>query len=197
MDEHEVETTGQPEPAGERPAGDATPAPGGSPAPHEAAPSAPAITVQRSTSGGGGLRLLAALVTLPWAVLYGVTGSWAVARAARAYADGLGQFDAGYTRFVTPAELMLMGALVLAGFAVTLACALLLLFQSRSVIAWLPLFLVAAGLTGGSVWAAVSGGLHPGLWVILFFGLAYATAIALLRVVQVTRAARGGRIERP
>ena len=62
---------------------------------------------------------------------------------------------------------------------------------------WLPLLLVAAGLTAGSVWAGVSGGLHPLLWVLLFFGLAYVTVVALVRVLQVTRAERRGRIVSP
>jgi hypothetical protein len=143
---------------------------------------------------GGGRRLLAALVTAPWSIGYGITGVWAVVTGARAIADGLKTIDAGYTRIVTPAELLYVGALLLAAFAVMLACALLLLFDRRSAMVWLPLLLVAAGLTAGSVWAAVKGGLHPILWVLFFFGLAYATVIAL---VQVTRATRRARIERP
>lgn len=157
----------------------------------------PAVTLQQSAPSGGGRRLLAAAVLLPWMVVYGVTGTWAVTLGARAFADGLERLDAGYTRLVTPTELMYVGALVLAGFGVLLACALLLVFQRRSAMVWLPLLLVAAGLTAGSVWAAVSGGLHPGLWVLFFFGLAYATVVALVRVVQVTRAARRGTIAQP
>ena len=60
-----------------------------------------------------------------------------------------------------------------------LACGLLLLFRRRAAVAWLPLLLVAAGLTAGAVWAGVSGGIHPLLWVLLFFGLAYVTVVAL------------------
>ena len=157
----------------------------------------PAVTLQPSATSGGGRRLLAAAVTLPWLFLYGITGAWAVARGARAFADGLTTLDAGYTRFVTPTELMFVGALLFAGFGVLLACALLLIFGVRSAVAWLPLLLVAAGLTAGSVWAAVSGSLHPGLWVLLFFGLAYVTVVALVRVIQVTRAVRRGRIAQP
>ena len=143
---------------------------------------------------GAGLRLLGSLVTVPWAIGYGITGAWSVTRGARAFADGLKTIDAGYTRIVTPTELMYVGALLLAAFAVMLACALLLLFHRRSAMVWLPLLLVAAGLTAGSVWAADKGGLHPILWVVFFLGLAYVTVIAL---VQVTRATRRARIERP
>ncbi len=39
---------------------------------------------------------------------------------------------------------MYVGALLLAGFGVMLACALLLIFAARSATAWLPLLLVAA-----------------------------------------------------
>jgi hypothetical protein len=176
MDEYQMDEAGPQEPAGE---------------------AGPAVTLQQGGTRGGGLRVLAAAVTLPWLFLYGITGTWAVTLGARAFADGLEQIDAGYTRIVTPTELMYVGALLLAGFGVLLACALLLTFWARSAVAWLPLLLVAAGLTAGSVWAAVSGGLHPGLWVLLFFGLAYATVVALARVVQVTRAARRGRIAAP
>ncbi len=78
-----------------------------------------------------------------------------------------------------------------------MACALLLLFGRRSAMVWLPLLLVAAGLTAGSIWASVRGGLHPILWVMLFFGLAYVTVVALVRVLKVTRAERRGRIVSP
>jgi hypothetical protein len=159
-----------------------------------AAEAEPAPAPERS---GGGLRLLGAVVTLPWLVLYGVTGAWAVTRGARAVADGLKQLDAGYTRIVTPTELLYVGALLLAAFGVMLACALLLLFDRRSGMVWLPLLLVAAGLTAGSVWAAVRGGLHPALWVLFFFGLAYVTVVALVHVLKVTRAERRARIVSP
>jgi hypothetical protein len=145
----------------------------------------------------GGLRLLGAAATLPWTFLYGVTGVWAVALAARAAGKGLRQLDAGYTRFVTPPQLAFVGALLLAAFAVMLACGLLLLFGRRTAAAWLPLLLVAAGLTAGAVWAGVSGGIHPLLWMLLFFGLVYVTVVSLVRVLQVTRAERRGRIVGP
>jgi hypothetical protein len=157
----------------------------------------PAVAMVQSSGSGTGLRLLAAAVTLPWLVLYGITGAWAVTRGARAYGEGLRQFDAGYTRFVTPGELVYVGALLLAAFAVLLACALLLLFRRRSVAVWLPELLVAAGLTAGSVWVAVRGGLHPILWVLFFFGLAYVAGVALVIVVKVTRATGRGRIVSP
>jgi hypothetical protein len=148
-------------------------------------------------SGGAGLRVLGAAVTLPWLMLYGVTGVSAVTRAAQAYSAGNKRVDAGYTRFVTPGELAFFGALLLAAFAVMMACALFLLFRRRSAAAWLPLLFVAAGLTAGAVWAGVSGGLHPLLWVLLFFGLVYVTVIALVSAVKVTRAGRRGRIAAP
>ena len=133
---------------------------------------------------GGGLRLLGAAVTLPWTFLYGITGVWAVALAARAAGQGLKRVDAGYTRFVTPPQLAFVGALLLTAFAVMLACGLLLLFRRQSGAAWLPLLLVAAGLTAGAVWAGVSGGIHPLIWVLLFFGLVYVTVVALVTGAQ-------------
>ena len=92
---------------------------------------------------------------------------------------------------------MYVGALLLAAFAVVLACALLLLFDRRSGMVWLPVLLVAGGLTAGSVWTAVRGDLAPALWVLFFFGLAFVTVVALVRVVQVTRAERRARIVPP
>jgi hypothetical protein len=163
----------------------------------EADPADPAGTPRAAQRSGVGLRLLGAVVTLPWLVLYGITGAWAVTRAARAVADGLKQLDAGYTRIVTPAELLYVGALLLAAFGVMLACALLLLLDRRSGMVWLPLLLIAAGLTAGSVWAAVNGGLHPALWGLFFFGLAYVAVIALVYVLKVTRAERRARIVSP
>lgn len=118
----------------------------------------------------GGLRLLAAAVTAPWLVGYGVTGAWAVTRGARAAAGGLSSVDVGYSRLVTPPGVIFVGALLLAGFAV---------------------------LTAGSVWAAVSGGLHPGLWLLFFGGLLYAGALSLVELLRVTRVAGRGTIAGP
>jgi hypothetical protein len=165
--------------------------------PGPAGEAVPAVPAERDGGAGVALRVLAAAVALPWMVVYGVTGAWAVTLGARGAAQGLAHLDAGYTRMVTPLELMYVGALLLAAFAVLLACGLLLLFGRRSAMLWLPVLLVAVGLTAGSVWAAVSGGLHPLLWILFFFGLAYATTVALVRVVQVTRAGRSARIASP
>jgi hypothetical protein len=161
-----------------------------------AAEPAPA-TDEPGDGSGSGLRLLGAAVTLPWTFLYGITGVWAVALAARAAGQGLKRVDAGYTRFVTPPQLAFVGALLLTAFAVMLACGLLLLFRRQSGAAWLPLLLVAAGLTAGAVWAGVSGGIHPLIWAMLFFGLAYVTVVALVKVLKVTGAERRGRIVEP
>jgi hypothetical protein len=170
----------------ERPAGDV---PAG-----EAAPAEPSDRVPRP---GAGWRLLAALVTLPWFLAYGITGAWAVTRGAQAYSEGLKEFDVGYSRFVTPISVMYVGALLLAALVVVLACALLLLFDRRSGTVWLPVLLVAGGLTAGSIWAAVRGDLAPLLWVLFFFGIAFVTVVALVRLVRVTRAERRARIAPP
>ena len=140
---------------------------------------------------GGCLLLLAAVVPLPWALAYGAVGVGAVVRGASGLAAGSKLVEAGYSRPVSPGSLVFVGALLLAAFAVTLGAVLLLLLGRRSAAVWLPLLLVAGGLTAGSVWAAVRGDLAPVLWVVFFFGLVYATAVALLRLFQVTRA--GGR----
>jgi hypothetical protein len=194
MSDEETQGTGE----GLEPAGAAQPAapdPGRPEVP--AGEAAPADAEEDGGSAGAGLRLLGAAVTLPWLVLYGVTGVSAVTRAAQAYSAGRTRVDAGYTRFVSPGELAFFGALLITAFAVMMACALLLLFRRRSAAAWLPLLLVAAGLTAGAVWAGISGGLHPLLWVMLFFGLVYAAVTALVQVVKVTQAERRGRIASP
>ena len=91
----------------------------------DAAAGAPAAESEPARTGGG-LRVLAALVMLPWLLGYGVIGTWTVARGASAAASGLKSFDAGYTRLVTPAGVILVGALLLAAFAALLAASLLL-----------------------------------------------------------------------
>lgn len=195
----ELRPAEQSEPAGEAaPATDAVPAgEAAPPATEEAPPGVPAETPGASPRSGGGLRLLGAAFTLPWLILYGITGAWAITRGAKAAAEGLKQLDVGYTRFVTPAQVIFFGALLLTAFVVMMACALLLLYGRRSGRAWLPLLLVAAGLTAGSIWAALRGDLHPILWVLLFFGLAYVTVVALVRVLKVTRVERRGTIGAP
>jgi len=196
----------QSEPAGEAaPATDAVPAIEDAPPAIEDAPPAiedapPGVSAEApdgSPRSGGGLRLLGAALTLPWLILYGTTGAWAITRGAKAAAEGLKQLDVGYSRFVTPAQVVFFGALLLTAFAVMMVCALLLLYGRRSAMVWLPLLLVAAGLTAGSIWASVRGDLHPILWVSLFFGLAYVTVVALVRVLKVTRAERRGTIGAP
>ena len=146
---------------------------------------------------GGGLRLLAAAVTAPWLAGYGVTGAWAVTRAARAAAGGLTSVDVGYTRLVSPSSVIVVGALLLAAFAVVLATAILVLCDYRGRGAWVAVFAVAAVLAAGSVWAAARGGLHPGLWLLFFAGLLYVTVLSLVALLRMTRAAGRGTIAGP
>jgi hypothetical protein len=163
-------------------------------APNDAA--APPLEAETAPTGGG-LRLLAAVVTAPWLVGYGVIGTWAVTRGARAAAGGLSSFDVGYARVVTPAGVILVGALLLAGFAVLLAAAMLVLYDARVRGAWAAVCVAAVILTAGSVWAAVRGDLHPGLWLLFFGGLLYAAALSLIQLVRVTRSARHVILLRP
>lgn len=164
----------------------------------EAAPveEAPGTGAARSENAGG-LRLIGAIVTLPWLLLYGVTGVWAVTLAARAASQGLKQLDAGYTRYVSPGELAFVGAMLIVAFVVMLSCGLLLLFRRRSAMVWLPLLLVASGLTAGALWAGIEGRLHPLLWTFLFFGLVYVVVVAAVGVLHVTRVERRGTIAPP
>jgi hypothetical protein len=145
---------------------------------------------------GGGLRLLAAMIAAPWLVAYGVTGAWAVTRGARAAADGLSSLDVGYSRLVNPTGVILVGALLLAGFATLLAIALLVLYGAVGRGRWAAVCVAAAAVTARSVWAAASGGLSPGLWLLFFGGLLYALVLGLVRLVRVTRMAARGTIAR-
>ena len=156
----------------------------------QAAPAAeaeePQITVT-AASRGAGWRLLAAVVPIPWLLGYGITGAWAVTRGATAASRGLKTIDVGYTRMVTPGSVMLVGGLLLAAFAVVLAACLLIVVGTRRVALWVPVALVAGFLTAGAVWAGVRGELHPGLWLLFFFGLAYALAVAAVRLWRAWR----------
>lgn len=145
-------------------------------------------------SGGDGRRLLAAAVTLPWLLSYGITGSWAVTRGASSAAAGLQHVDAGYSRLVTPAGLIMVGGLVLAAFAVVLALALLILLAHRGRAAWAAVAAAAWVLTAGAVWAAARGGLDPGLWVVFFAGVVYAAVLSVVMVMRLTRRRARGAI---
>ena len=146
---------------------------------------------------GGWLRLLVAVVTLPWIFGYGIIGAWAITRGARGVAAGAAHIDVGYTRLVTPGAVIYVGALLLTAFAVLLTCSMLLIYDRRSPMAWIPVLFVSAGLAAGAVWAAARGGLNPGLWPLFFFGLVYVAVVAAVRIVRVTRAARRGTIAEP
>jgi hypothetical protein len=82
---------------------------------------------------------------------------------------------------------ILVGALLLAGFAVLLAAVMLVLYDARGRGPWAAVAAAAAVLTAGSVWAAASGGLHPGLWLLFFGGLVYAVALSAVRLLRATR----------
>ena len=97
---------------------------------------------------GGGLRLLAAAVMAPWLVGYGVTGAWAVTRGLRAAADGLSSIDVGYSRPVTPSGVIFVGVLLLAGFAVLLVAAMLVLYDARGRGAWAAVCVTDGRLDG-------------------------------------------------
>jgi len=148
-------------------------------------------------TSGGGLRLLAAALLLPWLFVYGASGAWALTRGAQAWAQHLPHVDAGYERPVSPGGLIVVGALLVACFAVLLAAALLMLSASRRRGQWTAVLVAAAALTAGAVWAGVAGHMHPGLWLLLFFGLAFATTLAAVAVVRMPRAADRVRITGP
>ena len=145
---------------------------------------------------GGGPRVLVALVMLPWLLGYGVIGTWTVVRGASAAASGLKSFDAGYTRLVSPAGVIVVGALLLAAFSVLLATSMLLMLGGRGA-TWAAVAVAAVLLVAGSVWAATRGGLSPVLWVLFFFGLVYAAAVAIVALTRVTRAPGRGKIAPP
>lgn len=138
--------------------------------------------------------MLAALVLVPWIIGYGSIGAWAVAFGARAMAAGQAIVDAGYTRLVTPGGVILVGVLLLAAFAALMITALLLIYGSRSRVAWTAVAVATAVLTGGAVWAGVRGDLAVILWFFFFFGLVYALALA---VFALWRASRAERVLRP
>lgn len=167
----------------------------------EAAPpqttSEPAEPELEAPRPGGWLRLFVAVITLPWMLGYGIIGAWAVTRGVRGVAAGVARIDVDYTHLVTPAAVIYVGALLLTAFAVLLTCSMLLIYDRRSPTAWIPVLFVSAGLTGGAVWAAARGGLHPGLWLLYFFGLVYVVVVATMRVVGATRDARRGAIAEP
>jgi hypothetical protein len=154
-------------------------------------------TAPAAEAPGGGRRLLAAVLTLPWLLGYGVLGAWAVALALRALADGTAKVGAGYVHPVRPGALLVVGILLLVAFATLLATALLVLWGSRRGGRWLAVAVVAWMLTAGAVWAALAGGLSLGLWLLYFFGLAYAAVLATVTAARVTRGPGRGRIAAP
>ncbi|MEI6728004.1 MAG: hypothetical protein WCN81_17550, partial [Actinomycetes bacterium] len=58
---------------------------------------------------------------------------------------------------------------------------------------WAAVAVASALLVAGSAWAATRGGLSPILWVLFFFGLVYAVAVAIVALTRVTRTSGRGR----
>ena len=121
---------------------------------------------------------------------YGITGAWAVARGARASSAGSPDPRRRLLPLGHPGGVPVVGALLLAGFAVLLAAAMLVLYDARGRGPWAAVGAAAAVLTAGSLWAAASGGLHPGLWLLFFGGLVYAVALSAVRLLRATRGIR-------
>jgi hypothetical protein len=194
MDEHGPQDTQAAGPEAHPPA---APGPAATSAMQPSDDEPPQVTVAPELRAGQGLRLLGAFVLLPWLIGYGAIGVWAVTFGARTAMAGHATVDAGYSRMVTPGGVILVGCLLVAAFAVLLLTGLLVLYNHRGRKAWTAVAVAAAILTAGAVWAGVRGELSPILWVLFFFGLVYALALAVAGVWRASRSPGHEKVLRP
>jgi hypothetical protein len=124
------------------------------------------------------LALALGLLPLPWAAFYGISGIWAVLRAALALSDGQSLVFIGEGH-VSPVSLLIVGVAFIVGFLAMVMVSVLVLLGHRGRLwpAELALLLVVSVV---AVWAAVRTGLGLGPFLVAFGGLLYSDVLAVV-----------------
>jgi len=127
-------------------------------------------------------RLVMALVPLPWTAFYAVVGGWATAKGLAALIDGRAHVQVS-SSVVEPSALLLVGIGFLVAFAAMLGVTVLVLLERRGRLWTLELVVLLAVWAGG-LWAIYRSSLGAPAFLLAFFGLFFATAVAAVMVVS-------------
>ncbi|HSL96282.1 MAG TPA: hypothetical protein VLA35_10265 [Thermoleophilia bacterium] len=127
-------------------------------------------------------RLVMALVPLPWTAFYAVVGGWATAEGLAALIDGRARVQVS-SSVVEPSALLLVGIGFLVAFAAMLGVTVLVLLERRGRLWTLELVVLLAVWAGG-LWAIYRSSLGAPAFLLAFFGLFFATAVAAVMVVS-------------
>lgn len=127
-------------------------------------------------------RLVMALVPLPWTAFYAVVGGWAAAKGLAALIDGRAHVQVS-SSVVEPSALLLVGIGFLVAFAAMLGVTVLVLLERRGRLWTLELVVLLAVWAGG-LWAIYRSSLGAPAFLLAFFGLFFATAVAAVMVVS-------------
>jgi len=127
-------------------------------------------------------RLVMALVPLPWTAFYAVVGAWATAKALSALADGRLRVQVS-SDVVEPGALLLVGIGFLVAFAAMLGVTVLVLLERRGRL-WTVELVALLAVWAGGLWAVYRTSLGAAVFLLAFFGLFFATAVAAVMVVS-------------
>ncbi|MBN2205611.1 MAG: hypothetical protein JW767_11375 [Thermoleophilia bacterium] len=127
-------------------------------------------------------RLVMALVPLPWTAFYAVMGGWFVAKALPAVIGGDSRVPIRGDA-VASNGVLLVGIGFLVAFAATLGVTVLVLLERRGRLWTLELVVLLAVWAGG-LWAIYRSSLGAPAFLLVFFGLFFATAVAAVMVVS-------------
>jgi len=127
-------------------------------------------------------RLVMALVPLPWTAFYAVVGGWATAKAVAALIDGRSRVQVS-SSVVDPEALLLVGIGFLVAFAAMLGVTVLVLLGRRGRL-WTVELVALLAVWAGGLWAVYRTSLGAAVFLLAFFGLFFATAVAAVMVVS-------------
>lgn len=127
-------------------------------------------------------RLVMALAPLPWTAFYAIVGGWATVKALGALIDGRIHVQVS-SDVVEPEALLLVGLGFLVAFVAMLGVTVLVLLERRGRLWTLELVVLLAVWAGG-LWAVYRSSLGAAVFLLAFFGLFFATAVAAVMVVS-------------
>lgn len=127
-------------------------------------------------------RLVMALVPLPWTAFYAVVGGWATAKALAALSGGRAHVQVS-SDVVEPGALLMVGLGFLVAFVAMLGVTILVLLERRGRL-WTVELVVLLAVWALGLWAVYRTSLGAVVFLLAFFGLFFATAVAAVMVIS-------------
>ncbi len=127
-------------------------------------------------------RLVLALVPLPWTAFYAVLGGWFIAKALPAVIDGDSRVPIRGDA-VDSTGLLVIGLGFLVAFVAMVGVTVLVLLDRRGRL-WTVELVALLAVWAGGLWLFYRTSLGASGFLLVFFGLFFATAVAAVMVVS-------------